>query len=102
MLLKVLCTIVIIGPYGSRDVKQLDGVVVKEQGSKLYVDFSPAPISPQVQWANENDCTYYDEPEKVYGDFLDLQQQWKAETEANRQKFHKDLLRDASKRRKAK
>lgn len=72
-MIKVLCTVVVILGDGYRDVRQLDGFVVREGVSgyneTLYVDFGEAMPSPQVRWVHENDCLYYEDPSKHYEEF---------------------------------
>lgn len=76
-MIKVLCTVVVVLADGYRDVRQMDGIVVKEGRSgfneTLYVDFGEEMPSPQVRWIHENDCKYYEDPSKHYGDWEKLE-----------------------------
>jgi hypothetical protein len=68
-MVKVLCTVVFILGSGYRQVEQLDGIVLKNNGGpKIFVDFGSGTPEPQARWVPENDCQYYEDPSKVYGD----------------------------------
>lgn len=62
----VICTVSIMLSNNYRDVVTLHGIVVKESGDSLMVDFSDefakrnysTKLQPMVQRLNENDCLY--------------------------------------------
>ena len=62
----VICTVSIILSNGYRVVDGLHGIVVKESGDYLVVDFSrefskkhyDTNLQPMVQRINGNDCNY--------------------------------------------
>lgn len=102
-MIRVLCTVVVIMASGYRDVRQLDGHLVNEgndgRNETLLVDFGDQLPTPQVRWVKENDCIYYGDPSKVYGDWLKERDQANKEAEEHRKQFQRDLLREAGNRR---
>lgn len=63
---RVICSVVIILSNGYRDNPSLHGIVVKERGDYLYVDFTKElkkiknldPYYNKVQKLNNNSCLY--------------------------------------------
>jgi len=87
-MIKVLCTVVFILGSGVRQVERMDGSMVDEHEDYLIVDFGPeVPVEPQVRWVKENDCTYYEDPSIVYGDFLKLKELADREAAADKKKW---------------
>lgn len=88
-MLKVLCTVVIILASGYRDVRQLDGFVVKEgvkaNDEYVYVDFGDSIPTPQVRWIRENDCQYYDDPAKQYAEWVEMKRLKDAKSQMDRE-----------------
>lgn len=96
-MLKVLCTVVIILADGYRDVRELDGFVVKEgvrdSNEYVYVDFGDTMPTPQVRWVRENDCQYYEDPSKHYADYLANKRLQEEQAKADRERWRTAIKR---------